>query len=177
MIQIPGLTLERLLDHVEGLARRRAAGRTSIEARAYAADAAGRVSVFGFPVPADDAGRHALGLLLQQEMGRRKAVMSVLALEATVRGGGPRDAPVDCLVLEGQQIAPVPRSAVRLLAIERAGRGRRISGLRLLPAPSQGPGAGPGAAPGTAPGTAPGAGPGTGPAAGPAAEKAPARRA
>lgn len=133
MIQSPGLTLEQLLDHAEGLARRRLVGRRAVEARAYAADAGGRVTVFGFPVPSDEAGRQALAMLLRTEMERRQAVMSVLALEATVRIGGG-DA-IACLVLEGQQIRPVARTGLRLLAIERAARGRKITGLRRLSGP------------------------------------------
>lgn len=141
MIQSPGLTLEQLLDRAERLARRRLVGRAAAEARAYAADAEGRVTVFGFPVPADDAGRQALAALLRAEMERRRAVMSVLALEARVRAGGG-DA-IACLVLEGQQLHPVARTEVRLLAIERAARGRRITGLRRLPGPqADAPGAG-----------------------------------
>jgi hypothetical protein len=89
MVQIAGLTVAGLLDRVEDTLRRTAIGRMSVPARAYAADAAGRVTVFAFPVPADDAGRQALGAILDAELAKRRAVLCVLTLESWAVVGRP----------------------------------------------------------------------------------------
>jgi hypothetical protein len=146
MVQIAGLTLRRLLDTVEGTLRRGAIGRMGVPARAYAADAAGRVTVFAFPVPADDAGRAALAAILDAELAKRRAVMCVLALESwMVVGGRDADAPPpkgslaahpdrrECVLLDGRVLgAGTGRGEVRVLEVLR--RGRRIAALRRLEA-------------------------------------------
>jgi hypothetical protein len=59
-VRTADLTSTGLLDRVEATLRRAAVGRMGAPARACAADAAGTITVFGFPVPADDAGRATL---------------------------------------------------------------------------------------------------------------------
>jgi hypothetical protein len=132
MIRIPNLTLAALLDHVETHLLRWARGRASLPPRAYAADIEGVVTVLGFPVPADDAGREALGAILEMEMQRREAVMVVLALPswASLVAG---DQPVteagsqEVLLLDGRALQGAPGGAAgttRILAIERRRDGR-----------------------------------------------------
>jgi hypothetical protein len=151
MVQIVGLTLTGLLDRVEDTLRRTAVGRMSVPARAYAADAAGRVTVFGFPVPADDAGRAALGAILDAELAKRRAVMCVLALESWAvvgrpetdgAGAAPPPGPLaehpdrrECVLLEGWRIGSdaanrAGQREVRVLEVLR--RGRKIAALRRL---------------------------------------------
>ncbi|MDO9714124.1 hypothetical protein [Paracraurococcus lichenis] len=137
MPRIEDVTLARLLDYIEGHLHRWLPGRDAMPGRAYAADAAGEVTSLAFPVPDDEAGRQALAAILQSEMTKRGAVLSVLAIEASLSlpGAEGRDR-LDCVVLEGEQIRPVRRTEVRLLAIER--QGRRIAALRRLETPAAG---------------------------------------
>jgi hypothetical protein len=148
MVQIAGLTLAGLLDRVEDTLRLTAIGRMSVPARAYAADAAGRVTVFAFPVPADDVGRAALGAILDAELAERGAVLCVLALESwmVVEGWdgavapptGPPAGPLaahpdrrECVLLDGRVLgAGAGRGEVRVLEVFR--RGRKIAALRRL---------------------------------------------
>src|SRR5690349_13046250 len=71
MIRIRNLTFAALLDHVQTHLQRWAQGRVHLEPRAYAADAEGVVTVLAFPLPPDDAGREALGAILELEMQQR----------------------------------------------------------------------------------------------------------
>jgi hypothetical protein len=148
MVQIAGITLRRLLDTVEATLRRAAVGRMSVPARAYAADAAGRVTVFAFPVPADDAGRTARGAILDAELAERGAVLCVLALESWavvgrpgtdgVGAAAPPPGPLaehpdrcECVLLDGRVLgAGAGRSEIRVLEVLR--RGRKIAALRRL---------------------------------------------
>jgi hypothetical protein len=130
MVRIPDLTLSGLFDRVEDVLGRTAVGRTSVAPRAWAADAAGTITVFGFPAPADDADGEALGAILAAEMRRRGAVMCVVALE----GWAADPERHECVALEGMALGgedgPGPLREVRVLEILR--RGRKIAGLRRL---------------------------------------------
>lgn len=144
MVRIDDLTLAGLLDRVEDLIRRTAPGRLSVPARAYAADAEGRVTVFGFPVPSEEEGLTQLSAILQAELERRQAVMCVVALEGwavagraegSVSAGELSEHPDrrEVVRLEGFELGPgfSPRHQdVRLLEIVR--RGRKIATLRRL---------------------------------------------
>jgi hypothetical protein len=132
MIRIPNLTFAALLDHVEAHLQRWARGRASLPPRAYAADAGGVVTVLAFPMPADDAGREALGAILEVEMQRREAVMVVLALPswaspAVAEQSITEAAPQEVLLLDGRALPSAPGGAdraTRILSIERRRDGR-----------------------------------------------------
>jgi hypothetical protein len=153
MVRIVGLTLAGLLDRVEDTLRRTVIGRMGAPARAYAADAAGTIAVFVFPVPADDVGRAALGAILDAELAERGAVLCVLALESWAVVGRPEadgagaaappgplaDHPDrrECVLLDDRVLgAGAGRGEVRVLEVLR--RGRRIAALRRLPGVGQG---------------------------------------
>lgn len=144
MIRIRNLTFTAFLDHVEAHLQRWARGRASLEPRAYAADAAGVVTVLAFPLPPDDAGREALGAILELEMQQREAVMVVLALPSRATAMSPDDSTEkaqEALLLDGRALPAAPGGAgraTRLLTVERRRDGRIA---RLAPV-----GAGPGTA-------------------------------
>jgi hypothetical protein len=148
MIRIPKLTFAALLDHVEAHLLRWARGRASLPPRAYAADAQGVVTVLAFPMPADEAGRAALGAILEGEMQQREAVMVVLALPswASPAGAGqPVNAavPQEVVLLDGRALPGAPGGAdraTRILAVERRRDGRIA---RLTPIGGGETGAGP----------------------------------
>jgi hypothetical protein len=156
MVRKVGLTLAGLLDRVEDTVRRTAVGRMGVPARAYAADAAdaaGTITVFGFPVPADDAGRAALGAILDAELAKRRAIMCVLALESWAVVGRPETdgagaaAPPpgplaeypdrrECILLDGRALgAGAGRGEVRVLEVLRRARlpARGEPGLQRRP--------------------------------------------
>jgi hypothetical protein len=130
MIRIPNLTFAALLDHVQAHMQRWARGRSSLAPRAYVADAAGVVSVLAFPLPHDDAGREALGAILELEMEKRAAVMVVLALPSRATPITRGEVPVgaqEVLLLDGRALASAPGGAghaTRILAVERRRDGR-----------------------------------------------------
>jgi hypothetical protein len=130
MIRIPKLTFAALLDQVQAHLQRWARGRANLEPRAYAADAAGVVTVLAFPLPHDDAGREALGAVLELEMQKRAAIMVVLALpsQATpVTRGEMAETPQEVFLLDGRALANAPGGAkqdTRVLAVERRPDGR-----------------------------------------------------
>ncbi|TDH59573.1 hypothetical protein E2C06_26680 [Dankookia rubra] len=130
MIRIPNLTFLALLDRVQAHLQRWARGRASLAPRAYAADASGVVSVLAFPLPHDDAGREALGAILELEMQNREAVMVVLALpsQATpMTYGELAEGAQEVLLLDGRALAGAPGGAghaTRILAVERRPDGR-----------------------------------------------------
>lgn len=136
MIRIPNLTFAALLDQVQAHLQRWARGRANLEPRAYAADAAGIVSVLAFPLPHDDAGREALGAVLELEMQKRAAVMVVLALPSRVTPttrGEQAERGQEVLLLDGRALPNAPggaKQATRILAVERRPDGRiaRLSG-------------------------------------------------
>jgi hypothetical protein len=125
MIRIPNLTFAALFDHVQTHLQRWAQGRASLAPRAYAADADGVVTVLAFPLPHDDAGREALGAILELEMTNREAVMVVLALPSwatPMTHGGMEEGAQEVLLLEGRALAGAPGGAghaTRVLAVER----------------------------------------------------------
>ena len=139
MAEDRGLTLPALLDRVEARLRRMAPGRSAIPARAYAADEHGAVTTFGFPVPADEAGREALSAILDLELRKRGATVCVIALERWAQElPAEADAPQElveeaperqeCVVLTGFSLAGARRREVRVLEVRR--RGGRIEGVR-----------------------------------------------
>jgi hypothetical protein len=85
-----------LLDRAEDTLRRAAVGRMGVPARACAADAAGTITVFGFPVPADDAGRAALAAILDAGLAKRRAVLCVPAPEGRMVVGSQDGAAAPC---------------------------------------------------------------------------------
>jgi hypothetical protein len=130
MIRIPNLTFAALLDHVQAHLQRWARGRSSLAPRAYAADAAGVVTVLAFPLPHDDAGREALGAILELEMANRTAVMVVLALPSRATPmihGEVAEEAQEVLVLDGRALPGAPGGAghaTRILTVERRRDGR-----------------------------------------------------
>ena len=130
MIRIPNLTFAALLDQVQAHLQRWARGRANLEPRAYAADATGVVSVLAFPLPHDDAGREALGAVLELEMQKRAAVMVVLALPSratSMTRGEMAEGAQEVLLLDGRALAGAPggaKQATRVLAVERRPDGR-----------------------------------------------------
>jgi hypothetical protein len=133
MIRLSNLTFAGLLDHVEAHLLRWARGRETLPPRAYAADAAGVVTVLAFPLPSDDAGREALGAILELEMQRRAAVMVVVALPSWASPATTQPTPAaegqsqEVLLLDGRVLSGAPggaRRATRILAIERRAGGR-----------------------------------------------------
>jgi hypothetical protein len=139
MAEDRALTLPALMDRVEARLRRMAPGRSAVPARAYAADAEGAATTFGFPVPADEAGREAVSAILDLELRKRGATVCVLALERWAQqllaeAGAPRglveeaSEPRECVVLTGFSLAGARRREVRVLEVRR--RGGRIEGVR-----------------------------------------------
>lgn len=132
MIRISNLTFSALLDHVEAHLVRWARGRATLPPRAYAADADGVVTVLGFPVPDDDAGREALGAILETEMQSRGAVMVVLALPSWASSSATGEPVMEAerqevLLLDGRALPSAPGGAdcaTRILAVERRRDGR-----------------------------------------------------
>jgi hypothetical protein len=139
MAEARALTLPALLDRAEALLRRTAPGRPAVPARAYAADEHGTVTTFGFPVPADEAGREALSAILDLELRKRGATVCVIALERWAKEL-PAEADArqelveeaaerqECVVLTGFSLAGARRREVRVLEVRR--RGGRIEGVR-----------------------------------------------
>jgi hypothetical protein len=138
MIRLSNITFPALLDHVEAHLVRWARGRERLPTRAYAADAAGVVTVLAFPLPADDASREALGAILELEMQRRAAVMVVLVLPSRASPMATSDSadeerPREVLLLDGRALPSAPGgagSATRILSVERRRDGRIV---RLIP--------------------------------------------
>jgi hypothetical protein len=138
MIRLSNITITGFLDHVEAHLVRWAHGRERLPPRAYAADAAGVVTVLAFPLPADDASREALGAILELEMQRRAAVMVVVALPSraspmATSQTGDDERPREVLLLDGRALPNAPGgtgSATRILAVERRRDGRIA---RLVP--------------------------------------------
>jgi hypothetical protein len=130
MIRIPNLTFMALFDHVQTHLQRWARGRANLAPRAYAADVAGVVTVLAFPLPHDDAGREALGAVLELEMETREAVMVVLALPSRatpMTRGELAEGTQEVLLLDGRALSGAPGGAghaTRVLAVERRPDGR-----------------------------------------------------
>ncbi len=130
MIRIPNLTFAALFDHVQTHLQRWARGRTTLVPRAYAADVAGAVTVLAFPLPHDDAGREALGAILELEMANRGAIMVVLALPSRatpMTRGELAEGAQEVLLLDGRALAGAPGGAghaTRILTVERRPDGR-----------------------------------------------------
>jgi hypothetical protein len=139
MAEDRALTLPALMDRVEARLRRTAPGRSAVLPRAYAADEHGAVTTFGFPVPADEAGRAAVSAILDFELRKRGATVCVIALERWAQeplaeADAPREAVEEapdwqeCVVLTGSSPADARRRAVRVLEVRR--RGGIIEGVR-----------------------------------------------
>ncbi|MFC7477999.1 hypothetical protein ACFQS7_26875 [Dankookia sp. GCM10030260] len=130
MIRIPNLTFAAFLNHVQAHLQRWAWGRANLAPRAYAADAAGVVTVLAFPLPHDDAGREALGAILELEMKSREAVMVVLALPSLATPtihGELAEGTQEVLLLDGRALAGAPGGAghaTLILTVERRPDGR-----------------------------------------------------
>ena len=90
----------------------------------------GVVTVLAFPLPHDDAGREALGAILELEMANRGAVMVVLALPSRatpMTRGEMAEGAQEVLLLDGRALAGAPGGAghaTRVLAVERRPDGR-----------------------------------------------------